>query len=80
MKEENSHKGSQAQGPLGSSVGGASNFDSGRDLVVHMFKPHIGLCADSSETGACFGFCVFLSLSLPLPMLTLSLSLSLRNE
>ena len=36
-------------------------------FAVCEFKPHVGLCADSSEPGACFGFCVFLSLSLPLP-------------
>ena len=26
------------------------------------FKPRVGLCADSLEPGACFGFCVSLSL------------------
>ena len=35
---------------------------SGHDLAVCGFKPRIGLCADSSEPGACFGFCVSLSL------------------
>ena len=35
---------------------------SGHDLTAHEFEPHIGLCADSSEPGACFGFCVSLSL------------------
>ena len=43
----------------------------------------IGLCADSSEPGACFGFWVSPSLSAP-PLLalsvSLSLSLSLKNE
>ena len=29
------------------------------------FEPRVGLCADSSEPGACFGFCVTLSLPLP---------------
>ena len=29
------------------------------------FKPHVGLCADSSEPGACFRICVSLSLTLP---------------
>ena len=33
-----------------------------RDLAVHGFEPHIGLCADSSEPGACFGLCVSFSL------------------
>ena len=41
-------------------------FGSGHDLVTHKFEPRIGLCADSSEPGACFGFCVSLSLW-PLP-------------
>ena len=35
---------------------------SGHDPVVHEFKPHVGLCADSSESGARFGFCVSLAL------------------
>ena len=46
--------------------------------MVHGFEPHVGLCADSLEPGACFGFCV----SLPLcssPALTLSLSLTLSK-
>ena len=30
---------------------------------VHGFKPLIGLCADSSESGACFRFSVSLCLS-----------------
>ena len=47
------------------------DFCSGHDLTVGGFKPHIGLCADSSEPGTCFGFCLSLPLSLPL-----SLSLS----
>ena len=38
------------------------DFGSGHDLTVREFKPHIGLCADSSEPGACFWFCVPLSL------------------
>ena len=48
---------------------------SGHDLTVCGFKPHAGLCADSSEPGACFGFC--LPLSLPHPCLhSVSVSLS----
>ena len=43
------------------------------DLTIHEFKPCIGLCADSSEPGAHFGFCVSLSLWLS-PTHTLSLS------
>ena len=43
---------------LGGSVGCMSDLGSGHDLAVCEFKPHVGLCADSSEPGACFGFCV----------------------
>ena len=51
----------------------ASDFSSGHDLVVPKFQPCVGLCADSSEPGASFRFCV--SLSLPLSGAhTLSLS------
>ena len=53
-----------------------SDFGSGHDLAVGEFEPRVGLCADSSEPGACFGFCVSLSLSAP-PLLVLALSLSL---
>ena len=45
------------------------------NLMVHEFEPHIGLCADSSDPGACFGFCVSLSLCLSLHH-SLSLCLS----
>ena len=38
------------------------NFSSGHDFTAYGFKPHMGLCADNSEPGACFGFFVFLSL------------------
>ena len=44
---------------------GALGLGSGHDLMVCEFEPHVRLCADSSEPGACFRFCV--SLSLPLP-------------
>ena len=60
-----------------------SDFSSGHDLMVGKFEPRIGLCADSSEPGTCFRFCVSLSLSGPPPSLSgpqawsLSLSLSL---
>ena len=66
-------------GRLGGSVGSASNFGSGHDLTVPEFKPHVRLCA---EPGACFRFCVSLSVSAPPPlvlMLTLSLSPSKIN-
>ena len=52
---------------------------SGHDLTLREFKPHVGFCADSSEPGACFRFCV--SLSLPLPCShSISLSLSLSQK
>ena len=44
---------------------------------VEEFEPRTALCADSSDPGACFGFC--LSLSLPLPC-SRCLSLSLKNK
>ena len=54
-------------------------FRSGHDLAVRGFEPRAGLCADSSEPGACFGFCVSLSFS-ALPLLILCLSLSKINK
>ena len=62
---------------LGCSVGWASDFSSGCDLMVLGFKPQVGLCADSSETGACFGFSVSLSLC---PSPSCSLCLSLKSK
>ena len=47
------------------SVKWPADFGSGHDLTVCEFEPRVGLCADSSEPGACFGFCV--SLSAPNP-------------
>ena len=52
-------------GHLGGSVGWATDLGSGHALTVGEFEPRVGLCADSSEPGACFGLC--LPLSLPLP-------------
>ena len=52
------------EGRLDGSVGEAADFGSGHDLVVREFEPCVGLCADSSEPGACFGFSLSLSLSL----------------
>ena len=46
-------------------------FRSGHDLMVRGIKPHIRLCADSSEPGTCFRFCV---------SLCPSLALSLKNK
>ena len=37
-------------------VGWAADFGSGHDLMVREFEPCVGLRADSSEPGACFGF------------------------
>ena len=64
------------QGQLCGSVG-LSDFGLGHDLVVHEFEPHIRLCANSSEPGVCFGFCVSLSLC---PSLACTLSLSVKNK
>ena len=72
-------KRSGVSGRLGGSLSWASDFGSGHDLTVHEFEPGIRLCADSSEPGACFGFCVSLSLSAP-PLLMLCVSLSLNNK
>ena len=49
----------------------------GHDLSVREFEPCIGLWADGSEPGACFRFC--LPLSLPLPH-SFSVSLCLKNK
>ena len=75
------NKKNEILGHLGGSVSWASDFSSGHDVTVCGFKPHIRLCADSSEPGACFGFRVSLSLSLslslsPSPALILSLYFS----
>ena len=66
-------------GHLGGSVGWASDFNSGHDLAVFEFEPRIGLYADSSEPGACFGFYVSLSFCSS-PTHALSLSVSLSNK
>ena len=47
--------------------------------MVREFKPRIRFCADSPELGACFGFCVSLSLCL-YPACALSYSLSLKKK
>ena len=48
-------------------------------ISVCEFEPRFGLCADSSEPGACFRFCVSLSLC-SFPTCALSLSLSKINK
>ena len=54
-------------------------FGSGHSLTVREFEPRVGLCADSSEPGACFGFCVSLSLC-PSPAHALPVCLSLSQK
>ena len=49
------------------------DFGSSHDLTVREFKPHVGLCTDSTEPA--WDSLSLLSLSAPTP-LTLSLSLS----
>ena len=61
------------------SVKQASDFGSGHNLTVLEFEPRIGLCADCSEPGACFRFCVSLSLW-PSPIHALSLSVLKINK
>ena len=73
LPSRNMKQKSKKQGRLGGSVGQASDFGSGHDLTVHEFEPRVRLCADSSGPGACFRFCVSLSLC-PSPAHTLSLS------
>ena len=65
-------------GRLRGSVGKVSDFGSGRDLAVHGFESRVRLCADSSEPGACFRFCISLALC-PSPAHALSLSVSLSK-
>ena len=67
------------EGRLGGSVGWASNFSSSHDLSVCEFEPHGWLCADSSGPGACFRFCVSLSLC-PFPFCALFPFLSKINK
>ena len=57
---------------MGGLVVQVSDFGSGRDLAVCELEHRVGLCADSSEPGACSGFWVSLALSAP-PLLMLSI-------
>ena len=50
----------------------------GHDLTVREFEPCVRLWADGSEPGACFRFCVSLSLC-PSPVHALSLSVPKIN-
>ena len=56
-------------GRLGGSVAWASDFRLGHDLEVREFRPQVRLCANSSEPGACFRFCLPLALSAPPPLM-----------
>ena len=67
------------EGRLGGSVSWAYDFGSGHDLTVGGFEPRFGLCAGSSEPGACFRFCVSLSLC-PSPPHTVSICLLKINK
>ena len=58
-------------GRLGGSVGEVPDFSPGHDPALRGFESQVGLCADSSEPGACFRSCVSLSLCLS-PACTLS--------
>ena len=63
-------------------LGGSVKRLTSAQVMISWFcelEPHFGLCADSSEPGACLRFCVSLSLSAPL-LLMLYLSLSLKNK
>ena len=40
------------------------DFGSSHDLIVREFEPQDVVCADNSEPGVCFRFCVSLSLHL----------------
>ena len=51
----------------------------GHDLAVREFEPRVGLWADGSEPGACFRFCVSLSIC-PSPVHALSLSFPKINK
>ena len=53
-------------------LGGSVSLASGHHLTVCEFEPHIRFCADSLEPGACFGFCLLLSLTLPTCALSVS--------
>ena len=56
----------------------ALDFSSGRDLMVHEFKPHMGLCADTSDRAwSLLRICVSLYLC---PSPAHPLSLSIKNK
>ena len=49
-----------------------SDFGSGHDLTVCELEPRVRFCADGSEPGTCFRFCVSISLAPP-PLFYVSL-------
>ena len=55
----------------------SSDLGLGHDLTACGFEARVGLCADVSEPGACFRFCLLLSAPSPL---MLCFSLSLKNK
>ena len=67
-------------GHLGDSVGYASDFSSGHDLVVHGFEPHIMLRADSSDPEPASGSVSPSSCPSPACVRARSLSLSFKNK
>ena len=77
MSEVRSTAQSRAGAP-GWLSGWVSDFGSGHNLRIRESEPSVGLCADSSKPGACFGFCVSLSLSAP-PLLALCVCVSLSK-
>ena len=80
-------RGRQSPHPLIRSLSGAPGWRSrlsvrlqpGHDLAVREFESRIRLWADGSGPGACFRFCVSLSLC-PSPVLALSLSVPKINK
>ena len=60
---------SMIQGRLGGSVKCPTSVQVMNSRFMSS-SPAVGLCADSSEPRACFGFCSFLSLSAPPPPLS----------
>ena len=61
-RRSKTHRKGSVLGHLGASGGQASDCGSGHDLTARGLGPRVGLCADGSEPGACFGFCVSFSL------------------
>ncbi|VFV24322.1 Hypothetical predicted protein [Lynx pardinus] len=72
-----SGRGGQSPEPGGTYAGPSGK--PGHDLAVREFEPRVGLWADGSEPGACFRFCVSLSLC-PSPVHALSLSVAKINK